>query len=226
MSKTTLPAQTPPRISCHLIDLGLIDYAKAYAIQLEKIKEVFVTQTPQLLICEHFPILTLGRVSKEDNFVLPRSHIEQSGVPVVSIDRGGEITFHGPGQIVIYPIFELSAWGRDLKRFMYKLEETAIDLLRVFGIVANRMEGQRGIFVQQDKIGSIGIGVKKWVSFHGMSLNVNTDLRYYQMIRPCGMDVAMTSMRQMAGKPFDMAEVKAVMARCFEKEFNLILHNA
>ena len=216
-----LSSQILPEVSCQFVDLGLMDYSKAYAIQQKKIQEVLSTHVHQLLLCEHPPVFTLGRVSREDNFIFPRFEIEKSGVPVIAVDRGGEITFHGPGQLVIYPIFELKSLGGDLKLFMHMLEDVAMDALKVFGITANRIPGQRGIFVHKDKIGSIGIGIKKWVSFHGMSLNVNTDLRYSQMIRPCGLDVAMTSMQHILGKTIDMALVKAEIIRSFEREFHL-----
>jgi len=221
MNKPDLSSSTLPKVLCQFTDLGLIDYSKAYLIQQQKIQKVLAAQTCGLLLCEHPKVFTLGRTSQKSNFILSRQEIERKGIPVLDINRGGEITFHTPGQLVVYPIFYLPFWAKDLKLFMEKLEQTAIDLLKVFGIVANRIEGQRGIFVKDDKIGSIGIGVKQWVSFHGMSLNVNCDLKDFQMVRPCGLNVKMTSMRQVLKKNVDMNEVKNEMIHCFEKEFNL-----
>jgi lipoate-protein ligase B len=134
--------------------------------------------------------------------------LERRGIDLLRIDRGGEVTLHAPGQLVIYPILRLERFHQDLKDYLLKLEELVIDLLRDFGIVANGLAGNRGVWVGERKIASIGIGVKRWVSFHGLALNVNTDLKLFTLIRPCGLTVEMTSLNQLLGREVDMGQLK------------------
>ena len=129
------------------------------------------------------------------------------------------MTLHAPGQLVVYPIFNLNKCGRDLKDYMVKLEQVAVDLLRDFGILAVSIPGQRGVFVDKDKIISIGVGVRKWVTYHGLGINVNTDLSLFNLIKPCGLNVRMTSMQKLKGQIVPMASVKAVVVKQFQKYF-------
>ena len=208
---------------CQIKDLGFIDYPLAYHIQEQTVREVIEGGVSTLLICEHPPIFTLGRLATEDNILLPKSEIENKEIKILRINRGGEITFHGPGQLVIYPILQLKHLGKDLKFYMDQLEQVAIDLLERFDIVANRIPGERGVWVKTKKIASIGIGVRKWVSFHGMAINVNTELRYFSMIKPCGLDVKMTSMAEIKGRTIDLNLVKEEVIKSFVKNFGLDL---
>ncbi len=208
---------------CQVKDLNLIDYSSAYQIQQETVRDVIAGGIPTLILCEHPPILTLGRLATEDNILLASHRITQKGVKILRINRGGEVTFHGPGQLVIYPIFPLAHFGKDLKRYMNTLEQVAIDLLGHFGIVANSIPGERGVWVNDKKIASIGIGVRKWVSFHGMAINVNTDLNYFSLIKPCGLNVQMTSISAVRGKEIDMKRIKEKAIDCFCERFHLRL---
>lgn len=208
-------------MECRVLDLGLIDYSLAYAKQKEAIQSVLKDGQARLLFCEHPAIFTLGRNGSEDFFLRDLSDIRFKKIPVVRIDRGGEVTFHGPGQLIAYPIFPLADSSRDLKVFLRKLEEVVIDLLKDFGIVANRQNGFTGVWVGPKKIASLGIGVKKWISYHGLGLNVNTDLSFFSMIRPCGLNVEMTSMAKELGSPVDTAKVKAKLIGSFKREFSL-----
>ncbi len=218
MSKIVVPMHI-----CRLNDLGLIDYSEAYRIQQETLREVIQGGHQCLIICEHYPIFTLGRLATEANFLLSKDDIENRGAKILRINRGGEVTFHGPGQLVVYPIFCLESFGKDLKAFMNKLEEVAIDFLRRFDIVASRFPGQRGVWVGQQKIASIGIGVKKWVSFHGMAINVATDMTYFAMVKPCGLDVRMTSVSLLKNQNISINEVKNQLVECFCDHFRLDL---
>jgi len=202
-------------------DLGLIDYQTAYAFQRATVQKVIDGGQATLILCEHPSVFTLGRIATEENFLVPKGTLQAQGATVCRIDRGGEVTFHGPGQLVAYPILNLNYFGKDLKLYMGKLEQVAIDLLRYFDIVANRFSGRTGVFCGGKKIASIGIGVRRWVSFHGMAVNVCTDLGFFSMIKPCGLDVQMTSMKSELKRGVDIKEIKAKFIECFCSNFNL-----
>ncbi len=206
---------------CQLIDLGLIDYEKAYAFQKECVQKVQDGEPQKLILCEHPPVLTLGRMSKDSNFLWDRSEIEKKGVKILPIDRGGEVTLHAPGQIVAYPIFDLNNYGKDLKKFLHSLEQVVINVLKSYEIEGSRIEGKTGVWVKNKKISSLGVGVKKWVSFHGVSLNVNNDLDLFKMIRPCGMDVGMVSMQKLCNKNVTPLDIRYIAWHSFTAEFNL-----
>ena len=203
-------------------DLGLAEYSRAYEIQKKVLLEVINGASDTLILCEHSPVFTLGRLAAEKNFLFDREDIKKKGAQIVRIDRGGEVTFHGPGQLVVYPILNLGHWRKDLKWYMEQLEQVAIDLLGYFDILADRIAGRRGVWVGQKKIASIGVGVKKWVSFHGMAININTDLSYFSMVKPCGLDVSMTSLAELKKQAIDMAQVKKEAVLLFERQFDLV----
>lgn len=209
---------------CRIVDLDLIDYEKSYALQRKYMQEVFESGDQILMVCEHPVVLTLGRLATEDNILISKEEIMSKGVKVLNIDRGGEVTLHCPGQIVLYPILNLNNYKRNLKFYFNKLEQVAIDFFGEFDILACRRLGQRGVWVGVKKIASIGIGVKKWISFHGMSINVNPDLTLFSMIRPCGLDIAMTSIRQAVGESIDVNTniAKKILTRIFFREFGLV----
>ena len=202
-------------------DLGFIDYVTAYQVQQDTVKEVIEGAPHTLLFCEHAPVFTLGRLATEANFLLSQAEISKKNIAIARIDRGGEVTFHGPGQLVIYPILRLSDFGRDLKRYLSKLEDAGIELLKHFDISAGRAPGKTGVWVESRKIISLGVGVKKWVSYHGMAVNVNTDLNYFSMIKPCGLDVQMTSILQLKKQRIPLDLVKEEAIKSFEKVFDL-----
>lgn len=206
---------------CEVRDLGLIDYTAAYGIQKECVARVLAGGAQVLFLCEHPAVITLGRLAQEAN-ILDLEAISRQGIRVVPIDRGGDVTLHAPGQLVVYSILNLAQSNRDLRLYMHKLEQVTIALLKSFGIVANRISGKTGVWVGDKKIASVGIGVKKWVSCHGLALNVNTDLAYFSLMRPCGMDVEMTSLARLKGQPIDMAFVKSKMIECFMRTFGLV----
>jgi lipoate-protein ligase B len=209
------------QLSCVVEDWGLVDYAQAYQRQKDLVSRVIAGDNQRLIFCEHPAVLTLGRMTKPENILWPKEEIEARGVAIIPIDRGGDITLHAPGQLVVYPIFNLNEYGHDLKAFFEKLEYVVIDLLKEFDILAVSLDGQRGVWAGREKIASMGIGVRKWVSYHGIGLNVNTDLKLFSMIRPCGLDVSMTSVAKLRGASVDMDGVKSKMVKNFVKHFDL-----
>jgi len=202
-------------------DLGLIDYQKAYEIQKQWVDQVINGHDAVLILCEHPSVLTLGRLASLKNFMIPKDAIEKKGIDILDIDRGGEVTLHSPGQLVVYPILDLRNYGKDLKRYLQGLEQVAIDLLKDFGILADRFLGRTGVWVGPDKIVSMGIGVKKWVSFHGLAINVNTDLSLFNLIKPCGLNVQMTSIGKINSEKVKMEVVKERLIERFCEHFQL-----
>jgi len=199
-----------------VIDLGLIDYKKAYDYQIElveKRRNNLIKDT--LVILEHYPVITMGRSAKKENLL---SQIE--GVPVFSVDRGGDITAHFPGQVVVYPIIDLKTRGRDVHKYLRDLEQVVINFLGIYGIKGARKNGFTGVYVNDEKICSIGIGVKNWITFHGFALNVGSDLSIFDAMVPCGIKgIRMTSMEKLLGINMDRSEVHNKMSHLLESSF-------
>ena len=207
--------------SCFFEDLGLIDYDAAWIRQEAAVAQVQAGGPQRVLICEHPPLLTLGRLAAPEHILFPQAELEEAGIRVLRVNRGGEVTLHAPGQLVVYPILYLPFYGKDLKKYLHNLEQVAIDLLKDFDIVADRFLGRTGVWFGAKKIVSIGVGVKKWVSFHGLALNVNTDLELFRWIRPCGLNVQMTSMAAIKGQLVPMSDVKQRLSRRMAACFSL-----
>lgn len=191
-------------------DLGRIPYPEAWELQ-KKLVDLRADDRVEdhLLLLEHEPVITLGR--KAD----PAEHICEAGrgVPTFEIERGGKATYHAPGQLVGYFILKLDGAERDLHRLLRQIEEIQIRALARFGIEAGRNPGKTGVWVGDRKISSIGVAVRRWVTYHGLGLNVSTDLAGFNSIRPCGMEAGvMTSMEALLGGPVAMDEVKAAIA--------------
>jgi lipoate-protein ligase B len=206
-------------------DWGIVDYSTAYQRQKQLVNAVITGEKGRLIFCEHPPVLTLGRMFKEGSLLYTKEEIETKGVMVQNIDRGGDVTLHAPGQLVVYVILDLNHFERHLKIYLEKLEEVAIALLKDFGILALSIPGKRGVFVKQDKIISIGIGVRKWVTYHGLGINVNTDLSLFSLIKPCGLNVNMTSMQKLLKYSIDMQEVKNKWAELFINTFKVTIND-
>jgi lipoate-protein ligase B len=200
-------------------DWGLISYAEGYERQKKCVQSVIDGAADHLVLCEHPAVLTLGRMTNAASLLYQPKDIEKRGVAVISVDRGGDVTLHAPGQLIIYPIFNLNKHGKDLKVYMEKLQEVAVDLLRNFGILAISLSGRRGVFVGPEKIISIGVGVRKWCTYHGLGINVNTDLSLFDLIKPCGLNVRMTSMQKLKGHHIPMEDVKTKVVEQFQNHF-------
>jgi len=204
-------------------DWGMVDYMTACQRQKRMVDMVIAGQCGRLIFCEHLPVLTLGRLFKQESLLVAQQAIEQKGVAIHSVDRGGDVTLHAPGQLMVYVILDLNFYQRNLKKYLERLEQVAVDLLRDFGILAVSIPDKRGVFVPMSlrKIVSIGIGVRKWVSYHGLGINVNTDLSLFSLIKPCGLDVQMTSMAQLLQHPVSMEQVKRKWTQLFSNVFKV-----
>lgn len=197
---------------CRWTDAGRLPYAEALALQKETVRRRVAKEIPDtLILVEHPPVITMGKMSKAEHVIGSRPDVE-----VVTTPRGGDVTFHGPGQIVGYPILDLTALNQDLKKYLGKLEEVMIRTAALFGIRAGRAEGMTGAWVGDRKIGAIGVRVEKWVTSHGFALNVNTDLSGFDLIIPCGLHgKGVTSIAREIGRDVDLGELRPKVAEIF-----------
>jgi lipoate-protein ligase B len=178
----------------------------------------------QFLLVEHPHTITLGRNGRMENLLAADAALRAAGIRFEETDRGGDITYHGPGQVVGYPIVDLREWKRDVVAYVRGLEQVMIDALQDFGIGGGRSEGHTGVWVEGAKIAAIGVHISRWITSHGFALNVNTDLRFFQYIVPCGLTRPVTSMAQL-GIAAEMQDVEERLAYHFGRIFNFeILH--
>ena len=198
-----------------LFDLGLVAYSRAWDFQKDIFRQVKDKKLIYaLILCEHPPTITLGRSSKIENILVNQERLKQLGIEVYHVERGGDVTYHGPGQLCVYPIVNLSYFKRDINWYLRSLEALLLDTLSDFTIKARRHPGLTGIWVRQNKIASIGISIKNWISFHGMSLNIKKDdIANFSLIRPCGMDIIMSSMEHFLKKEVGLNQVKKALIR-------------
>ncbi|VUZ86113.1 lipoate biosynthesis protein B; Lipoate-protein ligase B [Candidatus Methylomirabilis lanthanidiphila] len=209
--------------TCSLIELGTIPYAEALTLQ-RRLATLRAEDRlgDMLLLVQHLPVITLGRAGQKANLRVPESSLAQMGVEFFEVERGGDMTYHGPGQLVGYPILNLTDHGRDVHRYLRQLEEVLIVTLSDFGIAAGRSRGRTGVWVGDRKIASLGIHVGRWVTRHGFALNVDMDLTPFELIVPCGIQgVRMTSMTQELCRPISIREVTAALTERFEAEFGI-----
>ncbi len=213
-------------------DLGRIVYAKALDIQTEKFNALLAAKAKgekgrnELLFCEHDPVLTIGKSGEDSNLLIPEARLQALGVSYYHINRGGDITYHGPGQITGYPIFDLETWHIGLKQYIYRLEETIIRFLALYGLKGERLEGATGVWLdpfvagKARKICAIGVKSSRFVTMHGFALNINTDLNYFSLINPCGFtDKGVTSLAKELGKEQDFEEAKHQLVALFREVF-------
>lgn len=199
-----------------VVDLGRMEYRAAWDIQLQTHAEVMAGGEDTLLLVEHDPVLTLGANFHAENLLHPVDNYKERGIDVVTTDRGGDVTYHGPGQLTIYPIFNLETRCKDLHRWLRDLEETQIHSLRSFGLEGRRFAPYTGAWVADQKVSAIGIKVKKWVSLHGIALNVHPDLSIYREFIPCGIqNFGVTSLTELLGRPVSLDEAKRATIAAF-----------
>jgi len=218
--------------SCTVIDLGLIGYAQAWELQ----KRVVAARKAgaiedMLLLCEHPHVITLGRNGKRTNLLATESVLRQKGVEYFETSRGGDITYHGPGQIVGYPILNLGAIKRDVVWYVRQLEEVMIHAAADFGITAQREAGKTGIWVGEgaaaEKLAAIGVHISRWVTSHGFAYNVATDLRYFDLIVPCGIaERRATSLEKLLERQVRLEDAKQPLAKHFGEVFGLEMKTA
>ncbi len=173
----------------YILDLGLLDYREAWDLQHDLWLRRVEGELPDLLLLlEHSHVITLGRRGNRSHLIVSPDVLEAMKIPIFHVERGGDITYHGPGQMMVYPILDLKEYGYRLIRYIGQLEEVILNVLKDFGIEGRRDPSNRGVWVNNDKIASIGVAIKRWVSFHGFSLNYETDLKYFDLINPCGLE--------------------------------------
>lgn len=201
---------------------GLIDYKEAWDRQKKLVADIQQNRNKNVLVlCQHPSVITIGRNGTNDNITVEKSFLEDMGISVYEIDRGGDVTLHNSGQIVGYPIFNLSSMREDLHWFLRKIEETIIEIVAEFGIKAERIEGLTGVWVDGSrKICAIGMHSSQWVTYHGFALNVLNDLSEFAYIIPCGIqDKGVTSIAAESDKKIDFDEVLQATADIFKKNF-------
>ena len=205
--------------ACATTDLGLLRYAEALERQSQFVdlrKSGAISD--QLIIVEHPHVVTMGRNGRQENLLAAPELLARSGIDFYETDRGGDVTYHGPGQIVGYPILDLREWKRDVHAYVRAIEQVIIDALAGFGILAGREAGATGVWTGEGKIAAIGVHISRWVTSHGFALNVDTDLNYFQYIVPCGLTRPVTSMRKL-GCQSRREDVVAALVESFGRVF-------
>jgi len=204
---------------CVVYKVGLVEYGEAYQLQkrLQR-KRLDGEISDVLLLLEHPPTLTIGRSGTLENVLASREQLTQEGISLFFIERGGDVTYHGPGQLVGYPIIDLSKRGKDIHRYVHDLEDVLMRTLKDFSITAARDESHAGVWVQQQEVAAIGVSIRRWVTMHGFALNVNPNLEHFSFINPCGLsDRKATSMSQLLGREVPMeAVIKQIVAHFSE----------
>lgn len=233
---------TPINKQTQFIDLGLVDYQQAWDYQTQLFNRILEIKkenrdkpaeeqqptTNYLLFCEHPHVFTLGKSGEEKNLLIKKEALATIGATYYHINRGGDITYHGPGQIVVYPIFDLENFFTDIHQYMRLLEESVILTLKELGIESGRIKGLTGVWLgegeQPRKICALGVKTSRWVTMHGLAFNVNTNLSYFDYIVPCGIDdKAVTSIAKELGGLADIASIKSQLLRKLESLFELQL---
>jgi len=206
-----------------VMDPGIMSYRDAFDFQNSLTGEIYKSSLRgAILLMEHPPVITIGSNCSAENLLTPESVLEEKGIELINSNRGGDITLHGPGQLICYPVFNLNFFKKDLTLFVYNLEKVIINTLLHFGISGRRVEKHRGVFIGNKKIASIGLRVRKWISMHGFSLNVSIDLSYFKHIIACGLkDYPQTSMFNILKKDIPINNVKEQVLESFEKVFDI-----
>lgn len=210
-----------------LLDLGVRSYRDAWDIQHRLHEAVRNGDEPETWIfVEHTPVVTLGRNAKEENLLLSRETLAARGIDVVQIERGGDVTYHGPGQLVVYPIRRLERF-REIVPMVRALEGAIIDACAQFGVQSERWSEHAGVWVGRNQICAIGLAVQKMTSLHGIALNVSTELSYDRLINPCGLtDRGITSLSRETGRAVSIEEAKPIVQAALSKEFGVVLRQA
>lgn len=208
---------------CHVEQLGLVDYAAGLDLQKQAILDRKAGAIPDtLFLLEHPHVYTLGRNARPENLLITAEWLKKIGATSYQTDRGGDVTYHGPGQLVGYPILDLTRHRRDIAWYMRSLEEVFILVAADFGVQARRIAGLTGAWVEDDKLVAMGVHISRWVTSHGFAFNVNTDLRYFEWIVPCGIrDKGVTSLEKLLGRRIEMAKVTERVVKRWGEVFNV-----
>jgi len=210
---------------CNILKLGIVDYAKAYDLQKNLLQKRIEDKCPNyLLLLQHNPVITMGRNGNKDNILVSRSALKSAGVELYEIDRGGDVTYHGPGQLTGYPIIHLRYFKKDVHWYLRQLEEVIIKVLAQYNITGKRLEGYTGVWVGDEKIAAIGIAIRRWVTYHGFAFNIHPDMSHFGMIKPCGItDKNVISLEKLLGRRVDVDEVEDMTASSFAEVFGVKL---
>ena len=220
----TASAGTRP---CQIRDLGRVGYREAWDVQLELVRARKAGEAcDQLVFVEHPPTITLGRNADGAHVLAVPARLRGLGIAVEETDRGGDVTYHGPGQVVAYPILDLREWRRDVGAYMRALEEVVMLTLLDFGVRSRRVDGWTGVWVGDAKIAALGVHLSRWVTSHGLALNVNTNLEHFQLIVPCGLPKPVTSLERVLGQQVSMQAVVDSMGRRFGEVFGRSMFGA
>ena len=205
-------------------DLGRLDYRAAWGVQLETHAAVAEGRTPPtLLLVEHPPVITFGKKGGRANLLADPAKLEAQGFSLYDIERGGDVTYHGPGQLVGYPILPI---GRMVRSYLRNLEAVMVQVLAEYGLTGEGSPGYAGVWVGDEKVVAIGVAIKRNVSFHGFAMNVSTDLSHFSYIVPCGIaDKGVTSLSQLLGRTVTLTEVKPKLLSAFADVFNITLQS-
>jgi lipoyl(octanoyl) transferase len=215
--------------TCWAVDLGMIPYGPACELQQRVVEARKAAAIPDvLLFCEHPHVITLGRNAKRDHLLAGNQVLSQMNTELRPTNRGGDITYHGPGQIVGYPILDLTGHHRDVRWYVEQLEEVMIRTSADFGLAARRVEGQHGVWIDapagEEKLGALGVHLSRWVTSHGFAYNVSTDLRYFDLIVPCGItDKRVTSLERALGRPIAIDDVRDRIIAHFTATFGVAI---
>ncbi len=202
------------------VRLGRMPYSDAWEVQ-RKARDLRLENRIGDLVftVEHDPVFTCGRTARAESFKVPIESIREAGIAIHHVERGGDVTYHGPGQVVVYPIVDLRRYGRDIKAYIHRLEEAAIRVLQAEGIDAKRRTEHPGVWVGERKIGSVGVHVRQWITMHGIALNVDVNADHFALIDPCGLPITAASMREILQRSVAWRDVEnsliAEMARVF-----------
>jgi lipoyl(octanoyl) transferase len=208
-----------------VVELGRMDYAAALALQEEAHAQRRRGEIPDtLFLVEHSPVITLGRGAKQEHVLVTRERLQELGIDLFEIGRGGDVTYHGPGQLVGYPILDLRPDRCDVRRYVRNLEQVMIELAGSFGISGQRIEGKTGAFCEDRKFGALGVRISHWVTLHGFAVNVSTDLDAFSLIVPCGLrDTAVTSLSLESGRDLTLEQANESARECFAHVFGYSL---
>lgn len=224
------PVSVADEVQSYLLDLGLTDYAETYELQQQLVERRRAGQLDRdlFLLTEHTPVFTLGRRGGRQNLMVSENFLEEKNIPLVHIERGGDITYHAPGQLVLYPVFHLRRGGLSVGDYVELLEEVMLQLASRHGVTAVRDGRNHGVWVGGKKLGSVGIAIRHGVSFHGLALNISVALEPFSWVNPCGLaGVTMTSLSVETGGTVKLEEVKAdvpdVLSRVFHSEVKKVV---
>jgi len=202
-----------------IFDLGLVNFKSAWHIQKAIFKAVkYGNLKDTLILAQHNPVITLGRSANRKNILMDEQELNLKGIQIYEIERGGDVTYHGPGQLTVYPIFNLNHIKKDIHFFLRRLEDVIIEFLGDFGVSGFKRPGLTGVWIGKEKIASIGIAIRNWITFHGLSINIKkNDLDNFSLIKPCGMDMKMTSLEAVLGRNVELSGAKQGLIHKFRR---------